>query len=74
MPGFSLRRDATGLHFQLQGCCGNIERDRRMYERAFYEQLLREGGQVAGFRDDQIEVIDRKGRSHLLRAAVCLDE
>ena len=30
MAGIFVKRDATGTHVRLQGCCGNLERDQRM--------------------------------------------
>lgn len=71
MAGILIKRDAKGTHVRLQGCCGNLERDRRMYDQAFFEQVLREGGRITSRSDDHVEVVDRKGRTHQLPASVC---
>ena len=67
MAGILVTRDRTGTHIRVQGCCGN----RQLYERAFFEQVLREGGRITSRTDDHVEIVDRKGRTHRLRAAVC---
>jgi len=71
MAGILVKRDQTGTHLRLQGCCGNFERDRRMYEQALFEQLLREGGRITSRSADHLEVVDRKGRTHRLGASAC---
>lgn len=72
MPGFALGRDGRGwLRIRIQGCCGNIERWQLEYERAFLEQVLREGGHIEGSDDLSVVVVDRKARRHTLQAAAC---
>jgi hypothetical protein len=42
-----------------------------MYDQAFFQQVLREGGRIASRSDEEVEVIDRKGRTHRLPARAC---
>jgi hypothetical protein len=69
MAGFTLRRTADGRwSLRAQGCCGNVDRWQLEYEQALLEQLLADGGTVTARAGDRVEVVDRKGKHHSLRA------
>ncbi|HEU0192967.1 MAG TPA: hypothetical protein VFQ71_02140 [Gaiellales bacterium] len=69
MAGFSLRRTEDGRwSLRAQGCCGNLDRWQLEYDQALLEQLLAEGGSVTARSGDRVEVVDRKGKHHSLRA------
>ena len=48
----------------VQGCCGDADADRRIYERAHAVQVLGEGGRLAGWDAAGFELVDRGGRRH----------
>jgi hypothetical protein len=55
---------------RLIGCCGDPDRMRRDYDQAFLEQSLREGGRVVSSGPDGVELVDRRGRAHVLHPGV----
>jgi hypothetical protein len=61
VPGFTIRRVDRRLRLEPHGCC-NPASHRREYERAYLEQVLREGGRVVSRDGGRVELIDRKGR------------
>jgi hypothetical protein len=73
MPGFRIeRRDDGRRSVRLIGCCGDPDRIRRDYDRAFLEQELAEGGRVVSSGPDGIELLDHRGRMHRLHAGAGL--
>jgi hypothetical protein len=69
VAGFTLRRNESGRwSLRTQGCCGNLDRWQLEYEQALLEQLLAEGGTVTLRAEGRVEVVDRKGKHHSLRA------
>ena len=67
MAGFLIRRTQGGrLSVRVAGCCGDPNRWRREYEQAFLHQTLADGGRLVGDGSEGVEVVDRRGRRHLL--------
>ena len=65
MAGFVLKRDEQGrMSLRVQGCCGNFELWQSEYDRAFAEQVLRDGGRVESQTEHELVLIDRRGRRH----------
>lgn len=64
MASISIRRHNGRWTFRGQGCCGDTDATRRMYEQAFLEQTLADGGRIVSDAGGQIEVVDRRGRLH----------
>jgi hypothetical protein len=71
MPGIRIGRRHDGRRsVRLIGCCGDPDRMRREYDQAFLEQSLREGGRLVSSGPDGVEVVDGRGRTHLLHPGV----
>jgi hypothetical protein len=68
MGAISIARRDGRWTIRSQGCCGNLAADRRMYEQAFLEQLLADGGRIVSDTGDHVEVLDRRGRIHRIHA------
>jgi hypothetical protein len=68
MGAISIGRRDGRWTFRSQGCCGNLAADRSMYDQAFLEQLLADGGRIVSDGDGQLEVVDRRGRTHRIQA------
>ena len=65
MAGFQIKRDESGrFSFKMQGCCGNSAHWQAEFDRAFAEQVLRDGGRVESRSDSELVLVDRKGRRH----------
>jgi hypothetical protein len=65
MPGIRVERSREGRRtLRLVGCCGDPDRMRRDYDRAFVEQTLAEGGRLVSCGPDGAELVDRRGRTH----------
>jgi hypothetical protein len=67
MPGIRIERGHDGRRsVRLIGCCGDPDRTRRDYDRAFLEQELAAGGRLVSSGPGGVELVDRRGRAHLL--------
>jgi hypothetical protein len=65
MAGLLLKRNDKGkLSLTVQGCCGDSARWQSEFDRAFTEQVLREGGRIESQSESELVLIDRKGRRH----------
>jgi hypothetical protein len=71
MPGVKFkRRPDGGMSVRLIGCCGDPDRWRREYEQQFLRQTLEEGGRIVSSGPDGIDLVDRRGRTHHVDAAL----
>ena len=71
MAGFEIRREGGRWHLRAQGCCGNTAAWQREYERAFAEQVIREGGSIAELGPTEATLVDRRGRQHSVSVEAC---
>ena len=62
MPAFAIRRVNGKFRIRAAGCC-NPASYRREYERAYMEQVLRDGGSVVRREGDVVHLVDRRGRA-----------
>jgi hypothetical protein len=70
VPGILISRRYGKFRVKVQGCCGSLDGVAQEYEQALLDQILREGGRIQHREFDSVEVVDRRGRVHLLRGSL----